>query len=392
VDDGSTDGSAQSRSAFPETLPLRALCHDRNRGRAAARNTGIREAAGPVVLFLDDDMEAEPGLLARHLEAHAGAAPTAAIGRIVSDGLDPKIPFHAFLLREDEWRRERLRKAATVGFGEMTTGQLSVGREAALKAGLFDEQIGRYGLEDIEFAYRLVAGRRAVRLSRRGGDPARGLRGGSRSLLRAPPDGGGGRLVPRAPSRYSGDARVPADGPGPGGGTASLFTWLMAGSAAVLRKAGRGRVAGFSHASEGPARRHPSARTRGARRPLGFAYNLMRDIQYFAAMDRRTAARPLLRRPLVTDGGAAAGRTASMRRALVIYDPSQAGITASVRGFHFEQPMKDRALADGLPAVHPRLAARRAPALARVRHRPARAPLRPRLPAEGAGAVPRSGA
>src|SRR5207244_1602323 len=140
---------------FSSRLPLRVVRHAENRGRAAAANTAFREAAGRVVLVLDDDMAAGPDLVAKHLSAHASQSGIAALGRIIHDGLDPGRAFHAFLIREDEWRRRSLLAAGPIGFGQIWTGQLSVARADALAAGLFDETMRGYGLEDIEFAYRL---------------------------------------------------------------------------------------------------------------------------------------------------------------------------------------------------------------------------------------------
>jgi glycosyltransferase involved in cell wall biosynthesis len=50
VDDGSTDGTAE----IARTYDVRYI-HQVNAGLAAARNTGIREARGELVTFLDDD-------------------------------------------------------------------------------------------------------------------------------------------------------------------------------------------------------------------------------------------------------------------------------------------------------------------------------------------------
>ena len=49
--------------------------HPVNRGLPAARNTGAREASGDIVLFLDDDVVADPDLLAAHMSCHQSAAP-----------------------------------------------------------------------------------------------------------------------------------------------------------------------------------------------------------------------------------------------------------------------------------------------------------------------------
>src|SRR5690348_5405785 len=65
VDDGSRDGTAQALRSLHVPFPLKVI-EQPNRGVATARNVGAAAAVGEYLLFLDDDMEAEPGLLAEH--------------------------------------------------------------------------------------------------------------------------------------------------------------------------------------------------------------------------------------------------------------------------------------------------------------------------------------
>ncbi len=62
VDDGSTDDLAGSLSDIGDTR-LRIITHDNNKGAAAARNTGVAEASGQYVAFLDSDDLWLPGKL-----------------------------------------------------------------------------------------------------------------------------------------------------------------------------------------------------------------------------------------------------------------------------------------------------------------------------------------
>src|SRR4051794_16591680 len=65
VDDGSTDGSAAGASRFSEVNLIRT----ENRGPAAARNTGVAEATGEVITFLDSDDLMKPHRLERQAAA-----------------------------------------------------------------------------------------------------------------------------------------------------------------------------------------------------------------------------------------------------------------------------------------------------------------------------------
>src|SRR5690242_8788112 len=68
VDNGSTDATADVLRRAQERLPVPlAALHEPRPGPAAARNAGVRRAAGNVILFLGDDMApAGADLVARH--------------------------------------------------------------------------------------------------------------------------------------------------------------------------------------------------------------------------------------------------------------------------------------------------------------------------------------
>jgi glycosyltransferase involved in cell wall biosynthesis len=66
IDDGSTDDSAETARAI-NGIDLKIIRHDRRRGAAAARNTGIREANGSYFAFLDSDDEWLPEKLEQQL-------------------------------------------------------------------------------------------------------------------------------------------------------------------------------------------------------------------------------------------------------------------------------------------------------------------------------------
>lgn len=60
VDDGSTDGTAESLAAYGDRI---LLIRQRNGGPSAARNTGVRHSKGDLIAFLDSDDTWEPAKL-----------------------------------------------------------------------------------------------------------------------------------------------------------------------------------------------------------------------------------------------------------------------------------------------------------------------------------------
>jgi glycosyltransferase involved in cell wall biosynthesis len=160
VVDGSTDGTVEALSAMKTTFPLRVLFHP-NQGLARTRNRGAAVAAGEILLFLDDDMEPDPDLLAEH-DRHYGAGADAVAGSI------PLHPDSVPTLLADGvgvWAEKLARRCSQPGhalrYFEVSCGHLSIRRAVFDRLGGFDERFtaqGSYGNEDRDFAHRLLAG------------------------------------------------------------------------------------------------------------------------------------------------------------------------------------------------------------------------------------------
>ena len=68
VDDGSTDGTGAGLAALASRRPgARVLIHRENRGIGASLKTGLAEARGDWLVFLDADLTFHPSLIARLL-------------------------------------------------------------------------------------------------------------------------------------------------------------------------------------------------------------------------------------------------------------------------------------------------------------------------------------
>jgi len=156
VDDGSSDGTADSVAARRFDLPLRVL-RIPNSGLAAARNRGWRAGRGAVVLFLDDDVIPAPDLLRQHLLVHGGRDDAVAIG---------SLPFHEDVAREplvryldrvtffDLYRNPRKYPGGVPPLPPLN-GNSSVRRAHLERVGGYDETFRAYGGEDLDLGWRL---------------------------------------------------------------------------------------------------------------------------------------------------------------------------------------------------------------------------------------------
>lgn len=156
VDDGSP-------SPVEETIPPhlaaalepRVIRTEGNRGPAHARNLGVASSEATYVCFLDDDVRADPHLVATHLDAMSRVAgPVATFGPLAAP---PD-------WKPTAWNRWEASKVA-VEYTRMTaavyeptwrqffTGNAMVERQLLLAAGGFDERFTR--AEDVELALRM---------------------------------------------------------------------------------------------------------------------------------------------------------------------------------------------------------------------------------------------
>ncbi len=127
VSDGEDEDVRAIAQQYHGHESIRWVFHPENRGLPAARNTGAREASGDVLLFLDDDVIADPALVSTHMAHHqhfSGARRIAVISMATEERETPLTSYIDKRL-EDAWKRT----IETTADALSATGLQSVGEE-----------------------------------------------------------------------------------------------------------------------------------------------------------------------------------------------------------------------------------------------------------------------
>ena len=177
VNDGSTDETQTVIASLKVSYALRTLDARRdarsNPSAAGARNAGILQASGDIVLFLDCDIIAHPSLVKNHLQFHGKARNLVVLGyryratreTPTLDMEDPKAA-HSFMWsrpgqwkpdeREDFWQKRTTKiTQPPVNWGCLYSHNVSIHRDFILRVGGFDPEFRGCGGEDVELGYRI---------------------------------------------------------------------------------------------------------------------------------------------------------------------------------------------------------------------------------------------
>jgi serine acetyltransferase/GT2 family glycosyltransferase len=152
VDDGSAIPVAPVLEQL--TLPYSLTVHRQtNAGPAAARNTGILQARGRIIVIIDDDMRIGPEYLASHLAAHSAAPHRVVLGRLLHPE-NRRLPlFERMQIDLLDRMAVRAANGGRLRGGDMYTGNVSFLKTDYLEVGGFDP--GLRLSEDLELGLRL---------------------------------------------------------------------------------------------------------------------------------------------------------------------------------------------------------------------------------------------
>jgi len=158
IDDGSADGTDRSFKSMAENAPCEVRYFQQDhKGPAAARNLGITNAKGELILLLGADMMAARTLLEEHVSWHKKYAEgnVAVLGHIAWPPDMKVTPFLEWLEQGPQFGYPKIKDFEDVPYDFFYSSNISLKKRFLLENGLFDEDFPYAAFEDVELGYRL---------------------------------------------------------------------------------------------------------------------------------------------------------------------------------------------------------------------------------------------
>ena len=163
ADNGSTDTTAMVVQRMARRWPHIRMISEAKPGAARARHAGAMAAQSPLLIFVDDDMRAEPDWVAEHLRMHRETPGGVVLGRMLS--APGSHPFERMMAYIYDGPMSALARRAPGPF-DYWSGNVSISRELYFGLGGYSEALAelRCG-EDMLFGLRLSAAGVSVRFA-----------------------------------------------------------------------------------------------------------------------------------------------------------------------------------------------------------------------------------
>jgi GT2 family glycosyltransferase len=159
IDDASTDDTESLFENSGTFRKIKYIKHSKNLGRASTRNTGITNARGDIIIFLDaDNVPRDDEFIAEHVRCHEKDSSIVVLGNVMNTQEDLKNPYNRY-----SWKRQPM-NWKEIDYWNLpknfffAPSNASVRRNDLLEVGLFDEDFKFYGWEDRELGFRLRKG------------------------------------------------------------------------------------------------------------------------------------------------------------------------------------------------------------------------------------------
>jgi GT2 family glycosyltransferase len=155
VDDGSTDATTEAVGSVGAPEERLRYFWQENKGPAAARNRGLLEARGQIILFTGDDCIPADNLVEQHLKAQDECGDVGVVGLVTWHPESEKTPFMAYLESGPQFGFGKVENPEDVPIWHFYTANCSVQRHWLEQVGGFDEDFKYAAFEDMEVAHRM---------------------------------------------------------------------------------------------------------------------------------------------------------------------------------------------------------------------------------------------
>lgn len=156
IDDGSDIAMPESTKEKIKKYNIR-LFEETHGGPAKARNVGIRNVQGEIVLFIGDDIMADRGLIEEHIKGHDALSEdnVAILGNVDWPRTGEHSPFLDWLDQGVQFGYGAIKNCEDAPYDCFYTSNISIKKAFLLEKGLFDEDFKYAAFEDTELGYRL---------------------------------------------------------------------------------------------------------------------------------------------------------------------------------------------------------------------------------------------
>ena len=155
VNDCSTDATLKIlKRLLKQDIHFTIYSHEKNKGLSAARNTGINNSSGKILIFLDSDMIVKENFIDNHVNYHNNRHVIGVVGGIIP-GENLKIDKYQKYLYKARRGAKKFSPKSSIPYNVFLFNNTSIKREVIENCGIFDENIRVYGGEDTEFSYRI---------------------------------------------------------------------------------------------------------------------------------------------------------------------------------------------------------------------------------------------
>jgi len=126
-------------------------------GPAKARNKGVENARGEIILFMGDDIIADKALIEEHIKwhDHFSEGNIAVLGHVSWPPEKTGSSFLAWLDQGAQFGYGNIQNIEDVSYDYFYTSNISLKRSFLLNSGMFDEDFKYAAFEDTELGYRL---------------------------------------------------------------------------------------------------------------------------------------------------------------------------------------------------------------------------------------------